>query len=384
MKVNAVYPSSCGPAPMLKIGLVATSLNCEHIRGMGKYLFEMTAQSHYKNNLSWVFMGNDPRFPLRYPKSIAASSDIFEVRGDRFNFWSQFGVPKRSMRHNVDVLHCAENTLPLWQPRPTVVTIHDTIPWVDPTEPFYYQRVLPLALRRCAHVITISETSRIDILKLWPWLESKISVISHGIDAQYFDDKLQSPNSELATSIGGTPYAVYMGGPMERKRFDWAVKVIADITLTPTLKLVACGFGAAARQAAIATLEPALQGRVIFSPFLADSELLALYKGARAVLYPTLYEGFGFPAVEAQAAGVPVIFSPLGSLTELIGPLASVVPATDLAAWRAALQTACSLSDEARSLLAAKARVWARQFDWSQSFEHHLEVYRRASKQPPP
>ena len=169
---------------------------------------------------------------------------------------------------------------------------------------------------------------------------------------------------------------------MERKRFDWAVKVIAGDSSSPALKLVACGFGAAARQAATSSLDPSLVGRIIFSPFLADSELLALYKGARAVLYPTLYEGFGFPAVEAQAAGVPVIFSPLGSLTELIGPLAKVVPATDLSAWRSALQAACSLSDEARGLLTAKARVWARQFDWSQSFERHLEVYRRASDRP--
>ena len=382
MRAQALKLSPADPVTGLKVGLVATSLNCEHIRGMGKYLFEMTAQSQNNINLSWIFMGNDPRFALHHPKNIAATTDIFELRGDRLNFWSQFGVPHRSIRHNIDILHCAENTLPLWQPRPTVVTIHDTIPWLDPTEPFYYQRVLPLALRRCAHVITISETSRIDILKLWPWLEPKVSVIPHGINAQYFDDRIQAPNVELTASIAGAPYVVYMGGPMERKRFDWAVKVIAGDSSSPTLKLVACGFGVAARQAATLSLDPSLVGRIIFSPFLADSELLALYKGARAVLYPTLYEGFGFPAVEAQAAGVPVIFSPLGSLTELIGPLAKVVPATDLSAWRSALQAACSLSDEARGLLTAKARVWARQFDWSQSFERHLEVYRRASDRP--
>lgn len=382
MSTQALRLSSPEAIAGLKVGLVATSLNCEHIRGMGKYLFEMTAQSQCKNDLSWIFLGNDLRYPLHHSKSIAASTDIFEVRGDRFNFWSQLGVPHRSIRHDVDVLHCAENTLPLWQPRPTVVTIHDTIPWADPTEPFYYLRVLPLALRRCAHVITISQTSRVDILKLWPWLESKISVIPHGIDAKYFDDEIHAPNVEVTASIAGAPYVVYMGGPMDRKRFDWAVQVIAGDSLTPAFKLVACGFGAAARQAATAALEPALQGRIIFSPFLADSELLALYKGARAVLYPTLYEGFGFPAVEAQAAGVPVLFSPLGSLTELIGPLATVVPAFDLAAWRTALQAACSLSAEARGLLAAKSRVWARQFDWSQSFERHLEVYSRVSRRP--
>ena len=64
-----------------------------------------------------------------------------------------------------------------------------------------------------------------------------------------------------------------------------------------------------------------MRQRVHFAPFLEDAELQQLYRGATAVLYPTLYEGFGFPVVEAHAAGVPCIFSALGSLAELVGPV---------------------------------------------------------------
>jgi glycosyltransferase involved in cell wall biosynthesis len=182
----------------------------------------------------------------------------------------------------------------------------------------------------------------------------------------------------LTTELAGARYAIYLGGAMKRKRFDWALQTLAA-QADATLKLVACGFGAEAREAAHKALPHELQGRVLFAEFLSDAELLALYRGAVAVLYPTLYEGFGFPAVEAQAAGVPVIFSPLGSLAELVGPLATLVPAEDVAAWAAALDGAAALSTEARADKAAQARRWAQGFRWAESWRKHLEVYRKVA-----
>ena len=366
----------------LKVGLVATCLNCEHIRGMGKYLYELTAQSRADAHLQWVAMGNDRRFGMTLPPDLAAEADVFEQRGDRFHLWEQWGLPRRAKHHGLDLLHCTENTLPLWQPVPTVVTVHDTLPWEAPTEPFYWNNLLPLAMRRCAHVVTISDCSRDDILARWPWLADKLTVIPHGIDARFFDARTPAGHAGLNAALGASPYAVYMGGPMQRKRFDWALEVM-QAQADPALKLVACGFGAVARAQSQAEVPAALADRVVFAEFLSDEELIALYKGARAVLYPTLYEGFGFPAVEAQAAGVPVIFSPLGSLKELIGPLASVVPAPDLQAWAQALNVAQALSPEARQNLAVQARAWAQRFQWSASYERHLEVYQRIARRTP-
>ena len=121
-----------------------------------------------------------------------------------------------------------------------------------------------------------------------------------------------------------------------------------------------------------------LQARVHFANFLSDEELRALYRGSAAVLYPTLYEGFGFPAVEAQAAGVPAIFSALGSLRELIGPLAMVVPPHDIEAWLAALAQARALG-EARAEKARAARAWARKFSWTENFDRHLAIYQKVA-----
>ena len=96
------------------------------------------------------------------------------------------------------------------------------------------------------------------------------------------------------------------------------------------------------------------------------------------MLYPTLYEGFGFPAIEAQAAGVPVVFSPVSSLTELVGPLALLADAHDLGAWCGAVQQAFAMAPE-RASRAAAARNWAQAFSWQQSFLAHRTVYAAAA-----
>lgn len=366
----------------LRIGLVACCLNTAHVRGMGKYVMELLRNS--SDDVSWQLFANDPRHPLQHPEGARFKPDIFEFRGDRFRLWEQMGLPLRSRRTPLTLLHCTEGALPLWQPIPTVVTLHDTLAFDERAdtlvERLYWDRLIPAALRRAAHIITISESSRRDILARWPELESRLTVIYHGIESAYFEPpKAQIPPS-LRQALGGTAFAVYLGGPLKRKRFDWALEVLAAQP-DPALKLVACGFGASARQAASAALPHELRGRVVFAEFLSDAELHALYTAAAAVLYPTLYEGFGFPAIEAQAAGTPVIFSPLGSLAELVGPLATLVPAEDLSAWAYALNEAVTLTPEARAEKTARARSWAQGFRWAESWRGHLEVYRKVAEQ---
>lgn len=363
----------------LKVGLVACSLNTQHMRGMGKYLFEMLRQSQHRAEVDWHLFGQDPRYPMIKPDGPGITTDVFPFRGDRFQGWEQLGLPLRARRLDIDLLHASEGSLPLWQPKPTVVTVHDTLAWEERPDTLgartYWDHLMPAALKKSAAVVTISECSRTDILKRWPWLEPKLTVIPHGIDQEYFMPADATPlPAALLQQLAGAAYAVYLGGPMKRKRADWAIDVFAA-SRQPGLKLVMCGFGAAARQEANASLAPELQGRVLFAEFLSDAALRSLYRGARAVLYPTLYEGFGFPAVEAQAAGVPVIFSALGSLGELVGPLASVVPPRDLQAWVAALDEA-AVGGERRAEKVRAASEWVRKFEWSESFDKHLAVYR--------
>ena len=365
----------------LKVGLVACCLNTEHIRGMGKYVFELVKQSGSQRDVEWCLFGDNPNRPMTLPAHDQLTTDVFTFRGDRFHFWEQLGLPIHAIKNDVSVLHCTEGTMSWWQPRPTVVTIHDTLSWRERPDTAiakaYYETVLPAAIDKCAAVITISESSRNDILARWPGIEGKLTVIPHGIEDAYFTSDYGQVPADLAQQLDGAAYLVYLGGPLERKRFSWAVEVLAKCA-NKRLKLVACGFGAEARKTAPDRLSHEMRGRVLFAEFLSDSELRALYRGAQAVLYPTLYEGFGFPAIEAQAAGVPVIFSALGSLKELIGPLALVVPPNELDAWVNAVGEATSMGAR-RLVLSEQAAAWVRQFSWRESFERHFAVYKLAA-----
>ena len=367
----------------MRVGLVARCLNTPHIRGMGRYVYELIKQSGATSEIEWRVLGDDPRYKLVTPPGMRGQTDVFPFRGDRFQLWEQVGMPLRLRRHAVDVLHCTEGTLPFWQPVPTVVTLHDTIAWNEhdnsAASRFYFQHVLPGALARCAAIITISESSQRDIVAKWPHLAPKVSVVPHGIADEYLQPDLNVRPSAIQVKLGSTPYLVYLGGPLQRKRFDWAVQVLGECGLAE-IQLVACGFGDDARSHAMEKVSSALRGRVHFAPFLSDEELLALYRGATAVLYPTLYEGFGFPAVEAQAAGAPVIFSAVSSLTELVGPLSLVRAHDDLQAWVDAVRSAHSLGPK-RKELAREATAWAQGFSWRRSFDAHLKIYRFAIQQ---
>ena len=363
----------------MKVGLVARCLNTPHVRGMGRYLHELLLQSAKDPDLDWTLLGDNPAQPLHVPPGVAAQQAVFNFRGDRFQLWEQMGLPRRAAAARLDLLHCTEGSACWWQPVPTIITLHDTIAWTANDEPpltrFYWNTLMPAALRKAAAVITISQHSRRDILARWPDLAPRLSVIPHGIGDEYLDAHLQPPAPAVLHGLRGRPYLVFLGGPAPRKRFDWALQVLRQAG-DAKLQLVACGFAQPSHAALMQQLPGDLAPRVHLAPFLSNLELLALYRGAQAALYPTLYEGFGFPAVEAQAAGVPAIFSPVSSLAELVGPLAFTPAVDDLAAWVRALREALALKGAARTERAAAARAWAQGFSWRNSFEQHLAVYR--------
>lgn len=372
--------SGLSSAP-LHVGLVARSVNLHHVRGTGRYVQELLRPSAADDSLRWTALGHDPGQPLQLPPGTRAHREVFAFRGDRLELWEQLGLPLRLKRLGVQVLHAADNTAPWWQPVPTVVTIHDTVPWAETTRDGLQHRYLhhlqPRAFARCAAVITISEHSRRDILARWPHLAPRLVVIPHGIAPDFFEPASNPRPSSVVPGVGDSPYLMYVGGGQPKKRFGWALQLLQTCG-RPDLHLVACGFSAEAARAAAVPGD--LAGRVHFAPFIQDAELVALYRGAQATLYPTLYEGFGFPAVESQAAGTPVIFSPVSSLAELVGPLAWTPDLHDEVAWRQALADTLALGPEARAQRAAQARRWAARFSWSESLRRHREVYQAAAE----
>lgn len=364
----------------LRVGIDARPLNRDHVRGMGKYLLDMMSAASAVHDVEWVAFSDRPDLPFHRPACASCGVSLFDVRGYRFRTWEQYALPRRARTAGVDVLHATATTAPWWQPVPTVVTIHDTVPWTgesggDPS--WYLERVLPRAYRKCAAIITISENSRRDIVSLWPDVASKIHVIPHGVDPRYFAEVRESVPQEAASLGVRPPYFLYIGGTIPRKRLDWAVQVINRVA-NRHVQLVIIGVGQDERDGVIERIDPTLRSRVRVLPYMSEDAMPALYRNAIAVLYPTLYEGFGLPVVEAQAMGTPVLFSSVGSLAELEGPGAVVLPTHELNAW----VFRCEELLRERSVQLTpneRAREWAKRFSWVVSAARHLEVYEFAS-----
>lgn len=368
------------------VGVDARCLNTTHPRGMGKYVSEFISHVESAAQISWQFFADRPEITFHTPPRTACKIDLFDMKGYRFHSWEQLGLPLRANRNRVDLLHCTATTMPVWQPVPTVVTVHDTLPWKSPVveryERWYRHWLTPQAYRRSAAVITISQSSRRDILDLWPWLEQKLHVIPHGVSDVYLNTP-RFPRSTVAMEAAvDVPYVLYIGGAIERKRFSWALDIFTRLE-NANVRLLVCGFNDPERRLASERLAPNLKEKVRFLPYVSEAEMPSLYQDAALVIYPTLYEGFGLPALEAQAVGTPVLFSDLASLSELKGPGAETLPTDDLEAWVTACRRILSQRSELQNSMPA-SRTWARRFSWGESAERHVDVYRSVLKKSHP
>jgi glycosyltransferase involved in cell wall biosynthesis len=364
------------PDRPLRVAIDARCLNVAHLRGMGKSVYEFITRTSHSGAIEWQLFADRPDQPVHVPDESCKVS-VFETRGYRFATWEQYSFPAAAARMRADLLHAPATTAPWWQPVPAVVTVHDTIPWQSDDDPhwrpgFYRDRVLPAAYHRASAVITVSQTSRRDILARWPALQPKLHVISPGVDERYLEATPDRRPIVIGDRIVAEPYLLYLGGADPRKRLMWALQ--AWWSSGGGAAMVVCGLEAGAGERIRSSVPREARDRLIIAPFISEGEMPRVYMRAAAVLYPSLYEGFGMPVIEAQAVGTPVLFSDVGSLSELKGPGAVVLPVDDLQAWTRAIEAA--LQSESRSGGPDRvARAWAAQYSWDAYTSRTLDVY---------
>jgi glycosyltransferase involved in cell wall biosynthesis len=364
----------------LHVGVDARGLNARRPWGGGNYLNGIVSGLAYSGAVDWSFFSNRP--DLRFHKPSGAEERpvyLFDCPGQRLQIWEQVVLPAQARYHGVDVLHCPFNSLPLWQPVPIVVTLHDTIEWDVDAQPrgLYMDRVLPRAFARCAAVVTPSNHSRDDILRHWPDMSEKLFVVPHGIDQRFLDIAPEQLTPDLVAQGVREPYLVYFGGEAARKRLDWTIDTFEAME-DPEASLVICGLPDERHADFMAKLRSETRDRVRLLSYIPTASMARLFQNAAAILYPTLYEGFGFPALEAQAAGTPVLFSPVSSLRELAGPGARLLDPDDRRSWIELCDKLVAESREGR-MPDIKARRWARRFSWEEAARRHLQVYEVAA-----
>jgi glycosyltransferase involved in cell wall biosynthesis len=359
----------------LRVAIDGRCLNVKGLRGMGKALSQFISRTAASGAVEWHVLADRPDLPMHVPHESCHVS-VFETRGYRVAAWEQYSLPAAAKRVHADLLHAPATTAPWWQPVPTVITLHDTIPWQSGewTPPgFYRDRVLPGAYRRASAILTISENSRRDILARWPDLKPKLHVIPLGVDERY----LVAENDRQPVVIDGRvvpePYLLYFGGAEPRKRLMWALQ--AWWSASGDAAMVVCGLEASAHDRIRNSVPRHVRDRLVLASYVDEEDMPRLYMRATAVLYPSLYEGFGMPVIEAQAVGTPVLFSDVASLSELKGPAAVILPVDDLSAWVRTIDVLLQ-SQSPTDRPDRIARAWASQYSWDAFASRTLDVYR--------
>ena len=342
----------------LRVAVDGSCLNVACLRGTSKSLHELIRRTSASGAVEWHVLASQPKPQVQLQ-------------------WQQYSLPAAAARLHADVLHAPATTGPWWQPVPTAITIHDTGPWQseDPAWPagFYRDRLLPAAYHRASAIITDSNTSRRDILARWPALKPKLHVISPGVDDRYLEATRDWRPLVLEGRAVGEPYLLYVGGSDSRQRLMWALQAWWSGSAAGTT-MVVCGVDAAEHEQFRRSVPRQARDRLILTSAVTEDDMPQLYIRAAAVLYPSVDQAFGMPVIEAQAVGTPVLFSDVGSLTELKGPGAVILPVDDLAAWvrmiDLLLQSRSSATGPNRL-----ARAWARQYSLDAYIDRSLDVY---------
>ena len=300
-------------------------------------------------------------------------------------FWTHLRLPDRLALSGFDVLHSPAYIAPLNSPCPAVVTVHDITYFLYPQHfaswwVAYMKAVMPPVLRSAAAIICGSQHSKADIVRTYRVPAGKVHVIPYGIDSRF------SPSAKLdphwATQLNIRPeYVLHVGELSHRKNIPNLLRAVArlrDRGEWGKRQVVLAGsespgmLGASEIHEAIR--EKGLSEIVILAGRVPDEQLAGLYTSASLLVMPSLYEGFGFPILEAMASGTPVIASNTSSLPEVAGDAAILVPPHDEAALADAIRDVLSQVQTAEELR-RRGVVQSKRFNWAHTAEETARIY---------
>ena len=298
--------------------------------------------------------------------------------------WTVVGLPRAAARAGVDVIHAPAYTAPLWSSIPVVVTIHDVSyerrpDWYpyrrDGLRRSFYRRSACAA----AQVLTDSEFSANEITAAYRIPRDRITVAPLGVSERFMPSATR--HDELPAGIT-PPFLLHVGDLHERRNLGIVVDALLDLRakgqlLPVSLVLAGVDRGLGDRLRA-RFRDSGSPDTVVCLDTVTDDQLIALYRRAHALVYPSRYEGFGLPVLEAMACGTPVIASTAASIPEVLGDAGMLLDPDDRHGWATAITNVLD-QGPLRERMRAAGLARAREFTWARTAAITLDVYRQAA-----
>ncbi len=328
----------------------------------------ITGVQRFAIEISKRLMKKYPNIKFIAPNNIvhadlAKELDVVKIGKRRGHLWEQIDLPKFLKKEGSPLLINFCNTGPALYSN-TIVTVHDLAflenpSWFNKTFYLYYKNLVPFIIKRATLVLTVSEFSKKEIVNKLKVIPSKVRVINNGVDKEFVSD----------TKGVYSKYVLYVGSLDPRKNMYRLLKAAKHLPSDYKLIVV----GGTAKSFAEEDHQQ-LSNKIDFVGYVSDERLVELYNKACAFVYPSQYEGFGIPPLEAQAIGVPIVISDIPVFREIFNCSAIYFDPYSVVSIGEGLTKAINLSDEQRTLLIEKGKINVSRFSWDKSTDKLLEM----------
>ena len=312
------------------------------------------------------------------PSNIEVLKIISKKKGVNGHLWEQIAAPSMTGKH---LLWSPGNTGPLCV-KNQIVTIHDTAvlehsEWFNPQFAAWYRFLIPRLAARVRGIIAVSQYTKARISEICSIPENKIQVVLNGVGPEFTTtSKQQITFTKQSLGIPGVQYILALGTVEPRKNIDRLIRAWGQVVESiPNNIWLVVGGGNGPRRIFRSMQKYSLPPRVFFCGFVPNEMLPALYSGALISAYPSLYEGFGLPALEAMACGCPVLTSNTTALPEIVRDAAILVNPYDCEAIANGLLKLV-IDEDLRVKLSRLGLKRAKNFSWKRSANETFDILR--------
>ena len=351
--------------------------------GIGTYIRNILVELH-RIDADTPYVVLSRSHDLEQVRQLVPRFRVVVEDAEPYSLGEQVRIPWRLRREGVSLVHEPHYVLPPLTPCRSVVTIHDCIHLMFPQylpnrfAHLYARAFMWTATRQAARILTVSEASKRDILRFFAIPADKVQVIYNAIDGRFLTPPDEATTERVRQRYQlDHPFVLYVGNIRPHKNIERTIDAFGRTREDgPTgLKLVIIG-DEVSKYPSLRQMvhRHKLDKHVRFLGFQPQETLASFYRLARAFVFPSLYEGFGLPPLEAMACGTPVITSNVSSLPEVAGDAALLVDPYDVEALARAMVRIVT-DQPLRDMLVARGLARARQFSWTESVAKIRSVY---------
>ncbi len=300
--------------------------------------------------------------------------------------YSHMLITAMLLKEKLDIFHAPANIIPLTYPKRAVVTVHDLAIYKNPawfpSQIFSTKLLVPQSLKRAQHIIAVSESTKSDLREIFGVPSRKVSVIYEAPFTTPVD--VRDKNVNVLTKFRlDRPYLLFVGTIDARKNLETLLEAFAQLRKEPAgehLQLVIAGGKGHKHEAFFDRVQQLKLGDACrYLGYVTHNEKLGLYRKAAIFVFPSLYEGFGLPVLEAMRLGVPVVAANSSSVPEIAGNAALLVPPENAKALARAIRSVLGDPQQAATMV-QRGFAQANRFDWTRAAAQTLAVYEKVGK----